>query len=136
DTFDGEIDEDEPLMGVKIEVRDATAAVVDTGLRDEIEQLMADLSEYDIDLFELPKYSPKAGKTKEKCAGVLEAFFRPPPLTEELKASKSFPFASLSKRTKVSRKLIDKHRKYLIASVLIKAGDYPGLKEFLPATKG
>ncbi|MCR5054891.1 MAG: hypothetical protein K6A69_08620 [Lachnospiraceae bacterium] len=133
DIFDGEPEEDSSDLGLKIEVRDVTAVVVDTGLKEEIQLLREELLEYGIELFDLPEHSPKAAKTKKTCGEILRSFFTPPPLTDELKKTKNFPFSSLTKRIRVSRKLVDKHRKFLIASVLIKAGDYPELKDYLPS---
>ena len=133
DAFDGDPDEDDPSLGLKIEVRDKTAVVVDTALRDEIEAFSAELKEYGIDLFELPESAPRAAKTRAVCAELIKAFFTPPPLTDELKKTKNLPVKSLRDRVSVTRKLIDRHRKYLVAAMLIKAGDYPGMADYLPS---
>lgn len=133
DAFDGDPGEDDPAMGLKIEVRDKTAVVVDTALRDEIEAFGAELREYGIDLFDLPESAPRAAKTRAVCAELIKAFFTPPPLTDELKRTKNLPVKSMLGRVKVARKLIDRHRKYLVAAMLIKAGDYPGMADYLPS---
>ncbi len=133
DAFDGDPDEDDPSLGLKIEVREKTAVVVDTSLRDEIEAFGEELSEYGIDLFELPESAPRAAKTRAVCAELIKAFYTPPPLIDELKRTKNLPVKSLLSRVKVARKLIDRHRKYLVAAMLIKAGDYPGMADYLPS---
>ncbi len=118
-------DDDDAQLGIQIEIRDKTAVYVDTDLRDELEELEKELSKYDIDLFELPQYSPKSQKTRQACAEVIAAIFLPPPLVDILYRTGNLPVKEIMGRVKVKRKLIDRHRKYLIASTLIKAGDYP-----------
>ncbi len=131
--FSGEFDEDAEC-GLRIEIQEKTAAVVDTGLRDELDAFGDELNEYGIDLFDLPGQAPKASKTRDACARLILAFFEPPPpLTDELRRTHNLPVKGLMARTGLARKLIDKHRKYLIAAALIKDGDYPGMAEYLPA---
>ncbi|MBP7348788.1 MAG: hypothetical protein KA965_08915, partial [Butyrivibrio sp.] len=45
------------------------------------------------------------------------------------------PVNEILVRAKVSRKMIDRHRKYLIATAMILDGDYPGLSEYLTFLK-
>ena len=132
DTFSVDPDDDEGALGLQIEVREKTAVVIDTSLRDEIAAFTEELAGCGIDLFDLPASAPRAAKTKAICADILKAFFTPPPLTDELKRTKNLPVKSILGRIKVTRKLIDRHRKYLVAAALIKAGDYPGMADYLP----
>lgn len=130
--FSGDFDEDAET-GLQIEIQEKTASVVDTGLRDELDAFTEELEAYGIDLFDLPGSAPKASKTKTACAKLILAFFEPPPpLTGELKRTRNLPVKDLISRTGIARKLIDKHRKYLIAAALIKDGDYPGMADYLP----
>lgn len=131
EAFDSDLDE-EP-SGLSIEVRDKTAVVVDTRLRDELDAFSEEIKKFDIDLFDLPASAPGTAKTRSICARLIEAFFEPPPpLTDEMRQTGRLPAKELIKRTQITRKFIDKHRKYLIASALIKDGDYPGMASYLP----
>ncbi len=132
-SFGGELrDEDEDAaISVRIELNRKTAVYIDNPLKDELDALEKELKEYDIDLFELPKVSPKSGKTKRDCAELIKAFFLPPPLMELLKKTGKLPVAELLKRYRASRKLIDRHRKFILASILIKAGDYSKIESFM-----
>ena len=134
DAFSGSSDEESEDQGLAQEIAQKTAVVVDRGLADEIEALSEELGGFEIDFFSLAEYAPKSEKTKKSCRDVLKAFFQPPPLTEELKRTGNFPVKQLLSRLWVSRKLLDRHRKYLIAAAVILAGDYPGLSEYLPYT--
>ncbi len=134
DAFSGTSDEVAEDQGLTQEISRKTAVVVDRSLADEIEALSEELSAFDIDFFNLAEFAPKSEKTKSSCKDVLKAFFQPPPLTEDLKRTGNFPVKQILSRLWVSRKLLDRHRKYLIAAAVILAGDYPGLREYLPYT--
>lgn len=129
--FGENIEDDEGQLGIQIEIRDKTAVYVDTDLRDELEELGKELSDYDIDLFELPKYSPKSQKTKSACRECVAAMFLPPPLVELLRRTRNLPVKEIMGRVRVKRKLIDRHRKFIVASALIEAGDYPHVIPFV-----
>ncbi len=133
EVFSGEPGEEEDCADISIrqEVSAKTAVYIDTGLRDEIEALTRELKEYDIDLFDLPASAPKTAKTRTLCSEVIRAFFLPPPLVEALRRTKNLPVAELLQRTGAKRKQIDQHRKYLLAAILVKAGDYQGIGEYI-----
>ena len=71
------------------------------------------------------------GKTRKACADVIKAIFLPPPLMAAIRRAKKLPIKDIIKRSRISNKLIDKHRKYLVTSALILDGDYPALSEYL-----
>ncbi|MBQ7424888.1 MAG: hypothetical protein IJV21_01335 [Lachnospiraceae bacterium] len=133
DAFSGEIydDEDDGSVSIRQQVQNKTAVYVDNTLKDEIEALSQELGAYGIDLFDLPAVAPKSEKTKRSCGRALKAFFDPPPLIDELKRTRTLQVGEIVKRSGESRKLIDRHRKYLIAAILVKAGDYSGIGSFI-----
>ena len=133
ETFSGEVYDDDLDASVSIrkEVQGKTAVYVDNSLKEEIEALSQELGGYGIDLFDLPQAAPKSEKTRSSCRRLLKAFFDPPPLADELKRTKNLQVAEIVKRTGISRKLVDRHRKYLIAAILVKAGDYSGISAYL-----
>ncbi len=132
-SFGGEYgdDDSDAEISIKSELNRKTAVYIDNSLKDELDALELELSEYDIDLFDLPSVSPKSGKTRRECAELIKAFFLPPPLMDILKATGKLPVSELLKRYKASRKLIDRYRKFILASVLIKAGDYKHIEGFM-----
>lgn len=133
DTFSGELtDSEDGTNALRREVAEQTSVSVDTGLRDEIEALTQELAPYGIDFFALAEVSPKTAKTRTACGEVLAAMRTPPPLIPLLRERKLLPIRELGQRIRVSRKLIDRHRRYLIAASLILSGDYPGLAEYMP----
>ncbi len=133
DTFEkSDVDEDEAAeIAIRQEVQTKTAVYVDRGIRDELDALEQELKDYGVDLFDLPASAPKSAKTKEGCREVIAALFLPPPLVELLRKTKNLPIKELLLRCRVSRKLIDRHRKYLLASMVVKAGDYEKISEYI-----
>ncbi len=133
ESFSGEIGdgEDDFSTGIRYEIQAKTAVYVDNELKHEIEALTEELQEYGIDLFALPAAAPKTVKTKESCLEVIKAFFLPPPLMDLLLKTKNLPVKELLERCSVSRKLIDRHRKYLLASIVAKGGDYSVISDYL-----
>ena len=136
EAFEGELEEDDPDFRTQLEVQKHTGFVEDTSLHDEILALQEELKKYDISFFELTECSPKAEKTRRSCADLIKAFFvPPPPLVKKMRKSGILPVKELLSRTNLSRKLVDRYRKYLITSALILDGDYPGLSEYLQYVK-
>jgi RNA polymerase sigma factor len=103
----------------------------DNNLKLEIEAITQDLQHYEFGFMEVAKYSPKAGKTKESCAKAILFMLNNPNLVVEMRNSKQLPIKIIEKNAKVPRKLLERHRKYIIAAVEILIGDYPYLSEYL-----
>ncbi len=132
EVFDGDLDEDDPDLGLGSEVRNHIAVMPDTSLAEEIGALSEELAEYGITFFELAECSPKAEKTRRSCGAFIKAMFTPPPpLTGDLRTKHQLPISGLLDRVRESRKILERHRKYLIASTLILDGDYPQLSDYL-----
>lgn len=78
---------------------------------------------------------PQIKKDKKRMYTGNTVDFFPPPLVSLLRKKKCLPANEILARTKVSRKMIDRYRKYLIATTMILDGDYPGLSEYLTFLK-
>ncbi len=137
DAFSGELEEDDAQADLKLKIRDEigqTSEEIDNSLRDEINALKEELDIFGISFFDISN-SPRTSSTRKTCAQVIKAIFLPPPLVELIRKTKLFPAKEVMQRQKVSRKFIDKYRKYLITSTLILDGDYPGLSEYVSFLK-
>lgn len=100
-------------------------------LQDEIIAANQALELYGFRFFDLTECSPKQDRTKEQCAEVIRYVIARPELVRELEWSRKLPVQAIVKGSGVSRKLIDRYRKYLIMAVVILCGDYPHLAEYL-----
>lgn len=97
----------------------------------EIEQLKDSLIRYDIDFYELEKVCPKSRNTKKICKEVISFIKNNSELMNQTLNSKSLPLARIEKELHIKRKKIERHRKYILAVLVILSGDYPCLEEYV-----
>ena len=136
--FDGELPE-EDASGVNLEVQSQVAAdsmaASDEDLsvrtREEIAEIQATLQRYGFSFFDLTECSPKAGKTKAQCAQAVMTLMGNPSMLEQLRRGRMLPMKELSAESGVSRKILDRHRRYIIAAAELLSGDYPILSAYL-----
>ncbi len=134
EAFSGEVEQESENLNIQLEVTDKIAVESmgsNDGLRLEIEALNEELQKYDISMNDLYTSSPKSAKTKDSCRTVIGAIFLPPPIVRLIKETKKLPIKDILSRVKISNKIIDRHRKYLIAASIILDGDYPLISEYL-----
>ena len=136
--FEGNADEETPDLDISLEVRDrikVRSLGVNNTLRDEIVTFEGELKEYGITMSDLVECSPKSQKTRKGCADIIQAIFLPPSLVGFIKANGKIPATELLTRAKLQKKLMERHRKYLIAATVILSGDYPKLSEYVKHLK-
>ena len=129
--FDGTTDYEDPEYALQEQVTESHSIRPDDSLKLEIQALNEELAAYDISFFDLAASSPKAAKTRSKCAQIIKAFFLPPPLTRYLEEKRRFPAAQINKRVKNAKKCVERYKKYLICIVVIIRGDYPHIAEYI-----
>ncbi len=89
-----------------------------TAARDEIQHFSSQLSEFGLNLTDVADCCPKQERTLAACMEVLEFAKHTPELLEQMVHTKKLPLAQLAAGTKVERKTLERHRKYLIAILL------------------
>lgn len=130
-----ESDADEEDVTIKQEVMGKVAIEEDNDAKLEIEAISKILSDYGFSFFDLVSVSPKAKKTKTVCAKAILFISQNAILRSEMRKSKSLPLKIIENKLKLPRKLLERHRKYIIAAVEIMSGDYPILAEYLKFVK-
>ncbi len=136
--FEGNAEEDAPDLDISLEVRDnikIRSLGVNNTLKDEIAAFEGELKEYGITMTDLVGCSPKSQKTRKGCADIIQAIFLPPSLVGFIKENGKIPATELLTRAKLQKKLMERHRKYLIAATVILSGDYPKLSEYVKYLK-
>ncbi len=140
ESFDGEVDE-ETADNVTLELRSRLGRMStekhegENPLLEEIEEMQQVLSLYGFSFFDLTECSPKAGKTRRYCAAAIRYLTEAPELLTKMRRSRSLPIKELSQRTGVPVKVLERHRKYIIASAEIIGGEYPLLADYLTFVK-
>lgn len=125
---DAEEEEDYPIQS---EIAKKVLAEADNSLKMEIVLINEIFSGYGFSFMDLAGCSPKAHKTKRSCAKVVAFMLKNPILISEMKVKRQLPLNLIEKNTKVPRKLLERHRKYIIAAVEIMSGDYPHLAGYM-----
>lgn len=96
--------------------RDATRA--------EIEELSRQMEQFGVSLPDVADNCPKQKRTMDACRRVLDCAKDSPEILEELLRTGRLPIARLSEKSGVERKTLERHRKYLIALLLICTNGY------------
>lgn len=99
--------------------------------REEIFRLDQLLSHYGIRFSELVKISPKHQDARDRALQVARVIVNDPELLAHLTSKKSLPLKELEERVVVSRKTLERQRKYIITLTLILIGDFYHLQEYL-----
>ncbi len=116
-------------------VRESVQAA-ERSLRDEIVAANAMLQEYGFRFFDLTECSPQQEKTRRECAVAIRGLLKDPPLLVKLlRQNHKLPMTELYKLSGVSRKTLDRYRKYIIMAALILSDDYPQLAGYLKFVK-
>lgn len=106
--------------------RDDTAAV-----KEEIVAISDVLRDYGFSFFDVAEASPKAGKTKKCCARAVNWMLALVERLIQMRKTRSLPVAAISAALDIARKILERHRRYIIAATEILDGDYPHLAEYL-----
>lgn len=130
-----ENDGDEEDINLQQEVMGKVAIKDDNDAKLEIEAISNILNDYGFSFFDLVSVSPKAKKTKTVCAKAILFISQNAVLRSEMRRSKSLPLKIIENNLNLPRKLLERHRKYIIAAAEIMSGDFPILAEYLKFVK-
>lgn len=100
-------------------------------LRLEIAALEGVIKQYGISFMDLADASPKAQKTRDACRKAINWMVSNPIIIGQMKESCQLPIKIIESNSGVPRKILERHRKYIIAVVEILTGDYPWLNEYV-----
>lgn len=130
--FNSDKDENEENISMKIEITEKMSHTnIDNSLKLEIELANEIFSSYGFTFMNLADCSPKAKKTKIACAKAATYILKNNILVSNMKVKKMLPVNVVEKNAKVPRKILERHRKYIIATVEILSGDFPYLAEYI-----
>ena len=136
--FEDGLDEEE-AGGVDLQVQKRMAEQPDdtaSRARVEIAELQGVLREYGFSFFDLADASPKAEKTRQSCGKAVRTMLATAVLMTQMRLKRLLPIRELSMASGVIRKILERHRKYIIASAEILDGDFPILAGYLAYIRG
>ncbi len=118
----------------------AEAPALRDATRLEIAELSAQLSDFGLSLSDIADNCPKQQRTLAACAQALAYARQNTQLIAELKRSKKLPLSALSEGSGVERKTLERHRRYIMALMLLYSNGYRlirgHLKQVLPVPQG
>lgn len=134
EAMDGNLEEDN-ITSFQLEVQEKSAEISErqdsTAMRDEIEAVQQLLKKYGFSFFDLTECSPKAEKTRSVCAKAVGTLLNNPALFHRMQDSRNLPMKELLKISGLPKKVVERHRRYIIAAAEILNGEYPLLKEYM-----
>ncbi len=118
-------EDDTPLSDTIADETDRNEAyVVREATRAEIEELTRQMQEFGVSLSDVADNCPKQQRTLEACRKALWYAKEHPELLDELLKTRRLPIARLSEGSGTERKTLERHRKYMVALLLIYTNGY------------
>lgn len=105
--------------------------LVNTDLKDEIEEINARLRTYGFSFFDIAGASPKSSKTRTECGRAILHIADNKKLLVDVLESGKLPLKQMCGELGISRFMMDRHRKYILAGVIILSGEYPLISDYL-----
>lgn len=107
----------------------------DRTLQDEILAANEELNGFGFSFYDLTSCSPGQERTRGACKRAADIILDAERQQDELKRTLQLPQKWLVEQG-VSQKILERYRKYIIAMVVIRAGDYPALQGYLRGGRG
>ncbi len=107
------------------------AEVASQERREEIERYRAELGVVGIDFQQLLRHAPRHRDARAAAVSVARLVAATPEFASFLRERGTLPMGRIDGRVEVSRKTLERHRKYIVAVALALMGDYPYLQTYL-----
>lgn len=104
-------------------------------LAEEIEEYTKELKQHEISFAALLSVCPKQERARKQCMAAAWAARNNEKHMEHFKKTGRLPNKELALELGISVKTIEKHRQYIIAILILLAGDFPAIATYLPEGK-
>ncbi|MGM8213654.1 RNA polymerase sigma-I factor [Virgibacillus sp. W0430] len=105
-------------------------------LQEEIKQFQESLACYRIGIKELEEISPKHQDARLSAVRVANILYKEAHLNHYVRSKKKLPIKSLLGKVTVSKKTLERQRKFIIAVFIVLCGDYLYLKDYIKDIAG
>lgn len=92
--------------------------------REEIEELTNQLTDFGVSLTDVAENSPKQKRTLDACRDALSYAKKDSKIMATFLRTKRLPLSKIARGSKVEKKTLERHRKYLVALLLIYSNGY------------
>ena len=96
--------------------------------KEEIRELSAQMTEFGVSMNDIADNAPKQGRTLTLCQKAVCYARSHPEVLEDFLRTKRVPLAKLAEGAEIERKPLERHRKYLVAVLLICTNGYEILR--------
>ncbi|MCG3088133.1 RNA polymerase sigma-I factor [Sporosarcina cyprini] len=124
------IDDQHPVF-TKVSMHQYTEDYQAKERKDEIHRYNELLSTYGLSFGELSRTSPKHADTRRTAIQIAQIIAETPTLFDFMDHKKQLPIKELESLVDVSRKTIERHRKYIMAIVLLLKGDFIYIQDYI-----
>lgn len=90
----------------------------------EIAELASVMAQFGVTFSDVAEHTPKQDRTMETCLAAIRYGMSQPELLEELLRTRKLPMTQLVKGSGGERKTLERHRKYILAMLLIQTNGY------------
>lgn len=104
---------------------------IDDNISFELYRLKKQLEEFSISFFDVSKESPKTKQTKETVLHIIMCIIDDEIVLKSIFEEKQIPLNYIVKEKGINRKFLQRHRRYIIATVIILTGEYPILSKYI-----
>lgn len=132
--FESEYLEEEAVRSTiedEISIEDYRKRTEEQQRRDEIVQFQQVLLEFGLSFDDIVQQAPKHADARKNSIEVAKIIIENEDLKQQLLDKKRLPIKQLEKLVSLSRKTIERNRKYIIAISLVFMGDYIYLRDYL-----
>lgn len=124
-SIDEQTDERGSLSETLTDTKDAYEESVSlSATKQEIEELSKVMAEFGVSFTDVAENSPKQERTKTACISAIQYAAAQEELMEELLRTKKLPMGRLVSGSGAERKTLERHRKYILAMLLIQTNGY------------
>jgi RNA polymerase sigma factor len=129
--YDTEPEEDDENAAIKAEIAKKVAVTKDDSVKYEIEAANEEFKKFGFTFYDLSECSPKSSRTREACRQCVLYILDNKEVRDEIYDKKQLPIKNIQQNTNLPRKLIERHRIYIIAATELLSGEYPCLAGYV-----
>lgn len=129
--YDDEMDRESTSIDAMLSIENYKKKKDEELRREEILQFTSVIQQFDLSLKDLLEHSPKHADARKNAMLVAKMIAENEQLKNILLNKRRLPIKQLESHVSISRKTIERNRKYIIAISLILIGDYVYLKDYI-----
>lgn len=99
--------------------------------REEILLFTKELKNWSMSFQELSASTPRHASTRRVCKEAVRLLLKDEAMLAAFRRKKRVPIKALAKLLHIKPKVLEDHRRYLVAAVLVHSGDYPFIREYI-----